>query len=366
MTKLTPQNINGTIANWKIIKKLDNNTFAEVTTADITALWFSPSSSSSWTVDGLDWVMFDTWGNMQYRANYRWDTIASRWIGGKWCWYDPTTKKILVSNDNSVTVYDLQGNLTNTITTVWAGGILKGNTSQRIIFTRNGSQKINLDTYVITSVIASSVLEDISPDGSVAIYTISTQNFASVSWTKSISSINTSTMASISTYNLTHVAFPSNNAWTWATLINNIDMVIYYAIWGNWSVSWNMSKINIATSTETLNVWGFWSASYNWYSIQYSPFDNKIYYGRDTNTWWTNRPVLYTTTTNLSWQIAVWNSIVNVLTLYRTSDNSIWFTEWVGSFQSSARLILKTIWKNRSTFPQISGNWSQTQIAIIY
>jgi len=43
MTKLIPQNIEWTIANGKIIKKVNNNTFAEVDAADITALWFATS-----------------------------------------------------------------------------------------------------------------------------------------------------------------------------------------------------------------------------------------------------------------------------------------------------------------------------------
>lgn len=40
MTKLIPKNIEWTIADDKIIKKLNDGTFDEVTASDITALWF--------------------------------------------------------------------------------------------------------------------------------------------------------------------------------------------------------------------------------------------------------------------------------------------------------------------------------------
>lgn len=54
MTKLTPKNIEWTIADDKIIKKLNDGTFDEVTASDITALgfvtwWFNVNHISTYT-----------------------------------------------------------------------------------------------------------------------------------------------------------------------------------------------------------------------------------------------------------------------------------------------------------------------------
>ena len=52
MTRLTPKNIEWTIADNKIIKKLNDWSFAEVTQVDITALGFSVWGGW-WPVDWL-------------------------------------------------------------------------------------------------------------------------------------------------------------------------------------------------------------------------------------------------------------------------------------------------------------------------
>ena len=56
MTKLIPKNINSSsaIPNNKIIKKVDDNNFAEVTAADITALGIWWGWGWSWTVTSVD------------------------------------------------------------------------------------------------------------------------------------------------------------------------------------------------------------------------------------------------------------------------------------------------------------------------
>lgn len=57
MTKLTPKNIEWTIADDKIIKKLNDGTFDEVTASDITALGFS----TGWSWDIWDIVAWNTY-----------------------------------------------------------------------------------------------------------------------------------------------------------------------------------------------------------------------------------------------------------------------------------------------------------------
>ena len=56
MTKLTPKNIEWTIADDKIIKQLNDGTFAEVTASDITALGFVAWGLPFWW-DGSDWLI---------------------------------------------------------------------------------------------------------------------------------------------------------------------------------------------------------------------------------------------------------------------------------------------------------------------
>ena len=105
MTRLTPKNIEWTIADNKIIKKLNDWSFAEVTQADITALGFSVWGGW-WPVDWLDGIVFsDT--SMEFRANYRWATIWTWWEVGAWCWYDNIDKYIYVSNDNNIKKYNI-------------------------------------------------------------------------------------------------------------------------------------------------------------------------------------------------------------------------------------------------------------------
>ena len=105
--KLTPANIASAsvIPNGSIIKKVDNNNFAPVSQADITALGFTPWGGW-WPVDWLDGIVFsDT--SMEFRANYRWATIWTWWEVGAWCWYDNIDKYIYVSNDNNIKKYNI-------------------------------------------------------------------------------------------------------------------------------------------------------------------------------------------------------------------------------------------------------------------
>ena len=119
--KLTPKNIEWTIADNKIIKKLNDGTFAEVTQADITALWFSTWSWSlpiiAWTTNNIvsTWHV-STWVNqlvLSKVSNINW-TI--RLADTTWLWANMTYKKnwitlvswtSWVSVDTSVVVWDV-------------------------------------------------------------------------------------------------------------------------------------------------------------------------------------------------------------------------------------------------------------------
>jgi len=90
MTKLIPKNINSSsaIPNNKIIKKVDDNNFAEVTAADITALGIWWGWGWSWTVTSVDmntpsWLSI-SWNpittawtlSLSYATGYQWYTTV--------------------------------------------------------------------------------------------------------------------------------------------------------------------------------------------------------------------------------------------------------------------------------------------------
>jgi len=365
MTRLLPKNINWTIANWKLVKKLDDNTFAEATSADITALGFSPAGSSWWPVDGLDWICSISWQWTAYRANYRWETQWTRASAGEWSWYDNVTKKVFVSSTNNVSVYDLNWTLLNTITTVWSGDILKWSNATRLLFTKNWCQRINMDTMVVTNGIWGTFL-DISPDGTTWISLTDNQFLNTGSFT--ITTFNTATMSVINTYTYTNTTYPSNNVFVWATLISNTEFVVYYADWANWNRTWAFRRILISTNATVNNITYAW-VNDDWYSIQYSPSDNKIYSTRFTNTWSSVFPMVYSMNidlTSYSWIISAWWFQESPI-LYRTSDNSIWCWNLELSNGWYFQKIIKrwSFSKKRDTFSLPVSN-GVSQISIIY
>ena len=91
MTKLTPKNIEWTIADDKIIKKLNDGTFDEVTASDITALGFV------------------TWGGV---PEYQFVNATQVWIQNipHSIWTTPSRIKIVCINGDwwqSIGIYDL-------------------------------------------------------------------------------------------------------------------------------------------------------------------------------------------------------------------------------------------------------------------
>jgi hypothetical protein len=235
-----------------------------------------------------------------------------------------------------------------------------------LLFTKNWCQRINMDTMVVTNGIWWTLL-DISPDGTIWISL--TNNQFTTAWIGSftITTFNTITMSVINTYTYTNLTFPSNNEFSSATLISNTEFVVYYADWFNGSKVWAFRSILISTNA-TINITSYVGANDDWYSIQYSPSDNKIYSARYTTTWWNPLPILYSMDINLTWYtwILSWRSTSPIL--YRTSDNSIWCWELaLWAFNTYFQKVIKrwTFSKKRDTFSLPVSN-VVSQIAIIY
>jgi len=74
MTKLTPKNIEWTIADNKIIKKLNDWSFAEATASDITSLWFV-SSVTEKTISLIASETINIWDHVSSWINNFWHNI---------------------------------------------------------------------------------------------------------------------------------------------------------------------------------------------------------------------------------------------------------------------------------------------------
>lgn len=87
MTKLTPKNIEWTIADDKIIKKLNDGTFAEVTASDITALGFqdvfSIVAGTTFTLVSLNnttpWTVTTPTGALTYGSDVKSFVVNNQW-----------------------------------------------------------------------------------------------------------------------------------------------------------------------------------------------------------------------------------------------------------------------------------------------
>lgn len=337
--------------------------FQDITTI-LTALWYTTGWGSSWPVDWLDWVVFDSAANMTYYANYRWDTTGTRWVGGVGVWYDRPTQVIFVSETNAIKRYDLQWNLLTTTVTTWAGGLIWWNESKRIIFTKNWCQKIDLDTGALLWTVWW-VFQDISASGDVGI-SLTNNQYTSAPETFTITSFNTTTLAVINTYTFTNWAgFPTNNAYYGCTLVSDTQFVVYFTIWGNWSVTPAMYKILISTNTiQATFTYPFVSMAKEW-TILYSPWNNLVYYSRDINTGLTSRPTLYSISVNLTWNTALANNNAVPSYMFRTSDGSFWVELITSWFNGTATLIYRAI--SKFWFSQLIGAaWTLAQIAYTY
>ena len=382
--KLTPKNIEWTIADNKIIKKLNDWSFAEGEAVDLpiddTGWYFSSTdvewalqeiwsviSSSWWPVDWLDWIVFRADNSTQYRANYRWDTLWSWSSWWKWVWYDNTNKTIIVSQDNVVKKYNTQWTEIWSVTTSWWGDILKWSNLTKVVFTRNWCQKINLNTFTLWWTVWGTLL-DISPDWTV--WCSITNNQFNTWWIESftITSFDTNNLSIINTYTYQHLNWFWNNIFVWATLINNTDMVVYYWDWGNWSISYVLRKININTNATITSAW-VWNVNDQWYAIQYSTSDNKIYYSRDINTWFASRPTLYSISTSLTSNTAVSNSLIVSQRLYRCSDWSMWYDRWDSWTTRYWQLFINVqnkFWNSIWWRDELVTPWNRSQLTPIY
>lgn len=316
----------------------------------------------SWPVSWLDWVVSDSAANITYYANYRWATTWTRAVGGVWAWYDRPTQVIFVSETNAIKRYDLQWNLLTTTVTTWAGGLIWWNETKRIIFTKNGCQKIDLNTWALLWTVGW-VFQDISASWNVGI-SITNNQYNSWPQTFTITSFNTTTLATINTYTYTNNPWFWNNHLYWATLVNELSFIVHLTVGGNGTVSPELRKILISNnSTQATFTYTFLSMS-AWWTILYSPWNNLIYYSRDINTWLSSRPTLYSISINLTWNAALPNNTNIPLYMYRTSDGSLWtqLATWV-SFRTE--LIYRAIPKFWFSEP-ITNSVAVAQIAYTF
>jgi len=358
---IRPDQLLWTTTNSKIVVRDTDWTFRDATASDITALWFTVSSW--WPVEWLDWVAFSNWGNMQFRANYRWETLSWwAWIWWQWCWYDSITKTIIVSNFDSMQKYSLQWTQLSSIVSSWNWWIIKWHTAKRHVFTRFWSQKLNLDTFTIVWTVTWTLL-DISPSWDVWISLTNNQFKTAWVWSFTITVFNCNTLAVINTYTYTSTAYIENNWFYWATLINDNEFVVYYANWFNWSRETIIAKVQISTAS-IIWLYNYWNSSQSpaWIWIQYSPLDNRIYTQRTTrssqdlysrfNIWLTTETVLWTSSTLVDQCI------------YRTGDLSIGIM--IKTWASHKPIIIKQwVIKPRNDFAS-TGDQTTTQIAIVY
>ena len=353
--KLTPANIASAsvIPNGSIIKKVDNNNFAPVSQADITALGFTPWGGW-WPVDWLDGVCFWAWSTMNYRANYLWWSIGSRWINGKWCWYDDIDKMIYVSEDNAVKKYNVFWQLITTIVTSWSGGLLIWNNVTRTLYTENNCQKIDMVTGTVVGTIGNRLM-DISPDWSK----IATYSVVSSLWknTARVSVYTATTLVLSSSYVYPVLPFLSASAPLdnirsyWGTFIDNSEFV-WTIYWYNANVPsdlYILQKLDIttptATSVATLSPAYPWG---EWRGMKYNIATSTIYFAR------------YLTLSTCPTSLSTYTDISNhnpISLIYWASDWSIGLQDW----WAVATIVYKgTSQKPRSTFP------IQWQIAPIY
>lgn len=310
-----PDQLWGTTTNGKWVVRDTNGTFRDLAQSDITALGFTPWSNSWWPVDWLDGIVFsDT--SMEFKANYRWNTLWTWSELWAWCWYDNVTKSIFVSNDNNIKRYDINWNLQNTITTSWIRWMIKGNNTSRLLFTLNWCQKVDLDTYTVSWSSLWTTL-DISPSGDFVISAITNNSNQFV-----IRKYDTATLSTISTYTYNYpVPWNSNNWFGGATMIDDITIAILIHDW-LWLSVWTAKVIKVDISTWTI-IWThtfaypWWPIAINW--IQYSTHDTLIYYKEyitlKSITVWLTSP---TTITPPAWTNRSYFQI------YRCSDWSLW------------------------------------------
>ena len=309
-----PDQLWGTTTNGKWVVRDTNGTFRDLSTSDITALGFV-AWSSWWPVDWLDGIVFsDT--SMEFKANYRWVSLWTRGELWAWCWYDNVNKHIYVSNDNNIKKYNINWLLLSTIITSWVRWMIKWSNTNRILFTLNWTQKIDLDTNVVTWWWLWTTL-DVSPSWDFVISTI-TNTLSQFS----IRKYDTSTISTISTYTYTYpVSWNANNGFWWATMIDDSIIAILIHDW-SWPSVWTAKVITVNIDTSTIvNTYTFtypwWPIAINW--IQYSTYDNLIYYKEYI---W-----LRSISTSLTWVSVItppaWTNR-SYFQIYRCSDWSLW------------------------------------------
>ena len=274
-----------------------------------------------WLVNWLDWI--GAWSpEVAYRANYRWGTTWHRtWISAIWCRYDNIKKQILLSNDNSITIYNTNWELLNTVAVTWSWWIIHWNNSNRFILTKNGCQKINLDTWTVDNTLLSLWYKtlDISPDGSIWIcWTYTSPWWQRNGWVATIVAFNTNDMSIINT-----ITILSYEWFMWATLINNDDIAVILRT-ANWSTrTYTAHKYNIVTWISSLDVVLTTNETNDDCDMncKYSPLDDKIYF---------IQPVFHQSTQIRTMDVDFTN--INTIDydpyqnwfFYRTSCDSLW------------------------------------------
>ena len=285
-----------------------------------------------WPIDWLDGIITGSntasaAGNINYRANYRWDSTWT-WSGSaNGAWYKDnfvyTTIAWIIRKHN------LNWDIVASLVAASSWWLIFSNNSKDFLFTANNSQKVVLST--MTNWWNKWLpLWDLSPSWNIWV-SFDDSVFTGVGGTLTFKYFDTATMADLYTRTIVYTTYPANNKFNGITFLDDTTVVIVVTNWLNWANDPRIIKYNFVTNTVLVDVsvpnalwpWSYWETGSK-RDVMYNPTNDTLYYCSNENySWSATRPRIWTVNkTTLSWTVFL-STNENVYYFFKSNDWSL-------------------------------------------